>query len=39
MPNIRIPTDPLDMDEFKHYGPHYANPDVTAEPMIFPGAK
>jgi hypothetical protein len=39
MPNTNMPHDGTEIEMFKREGNHYANPDVAAEPMIFPGAK
>ena len=36
--NAPAPNDPT-LDSWKKEGWHYANPDVAAEPMVFPGAK
>ena len=37
LPPTKIPPDQLEL--WKSQGNHYMNPDVAAEPMIFPGAK
>lgn len=39
MPDISPPKDPKSLEEWKLGGPHFMDPDVATEPLVFPGAK